>query len=100
MFCLHFLIILFFLQINPFHNDDIVLTAPGFKQDFSSQTGTGTSTFYNDPEILDEDIDVISAPDLSSAYVQPDTPPPIPDYTVSENCQKIFRHSTLKILSV
>ena len=69
----------FFLQINPFHNDDIVLTAPGYKQDFPSQN------VYNDPEILDEDIDVISAPDLSSAYIQSDTPPPIPDYNaVSE----------------
>ena len=71
--------LLFFLQINPFHNDDIVLTAPGYKQDFPSQN------VYNDPEILDEDIDVISAPDLSSAYIQSDTPPPIPDYNaVSE----------------
>ena len=80
--CQLFAYYFFCLQINPFHNDDIVLTAPGFKQDFSQ-------TVYNDPEILDEDIDVISAPDLSSAYVQPDTPPPIPDYTVSENCKRI-----------
>ena len=74
-----FYLLIIFLQINPFHNDDIVLTAPGYKQDFPSQN------VYNDPEILDEDIDVISAPDLSSAYIQSDTPPPIPDYNaVSE----------------
>ena len=64
------------VQVNPFHNDDIVLSAPGFGQDLEI---TQPRRNVQAADILDEDIDVISAPDLAPAYEE-DVPPPIPDY--------------------